>query len=61
MSAAIMKNTRTKGKANKVDIDEILPEYDFSRAKPNNFAARYAAGSKCCGAGTQFALIRALA
>ena len=29
----------------KVEIDEILPEYDFRRAKPNKFAIRYAAGS----------------
>jgi len=25
--------------------DEILPEYDFSKAMPNNYASRYAAGS----------------
>lgn len=25
--------------------DEILPEYDFSKAKPNPYASRYAAGS----------------
>jgi len=25
--------------------DEILPEYDFSRASPNSYASRYAAGS----------------
>jgi hypothetical protein len=25
--------------------DEILPEYDFSRARPNKYAARYASGS----------------
>jgi hypothetical protein len=24
--------------------DEILPEYDFSRARPNKYAARYAKG-----------------
>jgi hypothetical protein len=28
-----------------VDADEILPEYDFSRASRNKFASRYAAGS----------------
>ncbi len=28
-----------------VDVDEILPEYDFSRARPNKYASRYAAGS----------------
>ena len=27
------------------DADEILPEYDFSRAARNKYAARYAAGS----------------
>ncbi len=32
-------------KAGRVDADEILPEYDFSRARPNKFASRYAAGS----------------
>ena len=26
-------------------IDEILPEYDFSRARPNKYAQRYRAGS----------------
>ena len=41
----MMKKLPTKVKASKVDIDEILPEYDFSGAKPNKFAARYAAGS----------------
>jgi len=25
--------------------DEILPEYDFSRARPNRYAAHYAEGS----------------
>ena len=28
-----------------VDPDEILPEYDFSRARPNKYASRYAADS----------------
>jgi hypothetical protein len=32
-------------KSGRVDADEILPEYDFSRARPNRFASRYAAGS----------------
>jgi hypothetical protein len=27
------------------DPDEILPEYDFSGARPNKYANRYAAGS----------------
>ena len=33
---------KTTGRA---DADEILPEYDFSRASPNKYALRYAAGS----------------
>ena len=39
-----MKNQRSKAAAAKVDGEEILPEYDFSRAMPNKFAARFAAG-----------------
>jgi hypothetical protein len=38
---------RGKGKksgADRVPVDEILPEYDFSRARPNPYAARYAKG-----------------
>jgi hypothetical protein len=27
------------------DCDEILPEYDFSKGRPNKYASRYAAGS----------------
>lgn len=26
------------------DLDEILPEYDFSRASPNKYATRYRPG-----------------
>lgn len=33
------------GFEDQVDADEILPEYDFSRARPNKYASRYAAGS----------------
>ena len=41
-----MKKTRTKRKAvNRTDIDEILPEYDFSRASRNKYASRFAGGS----------------
>jgi hypothetical protein len=29
----------------RVGADEILPEYDFSRASRNKYASRYAAGS----------------
>ena len=31
--------------SSRVDAGEILPEYDFSRARRNKFASRYAAGS----------------
>jgi hypothetical protein len=41
-----MKKTRTRRECvDRTDIDEILPEYDFSRASRNKYAARYAAGS----------------
>ena len=35
------KNVRTR----QVELDEVLPEYDFSRSRPNKYAARYAKGS----------------
>jgi hypothetical protein len=41
-----MKKPRSKGKTtSRADADEILPEYDFSRALRNKYASRYAAGS----------------
>jgi hypothetical protein len=41
-----MKKALNKaGAVSQVDADEILPEYDFSRAAPNKFASGYAAGS----------------
>ena len=41
-----MKKRLTKGKnSDQAGADEILPEYDFSRAAPNKYASRYAAGS----------------
>jgi len=41
-----MKKSPIKRKAFAgADADEILPEYDFSRASPNKYASRYAAGS----------------
>jgi hypothetical protein len=41
-----MNEARRKGiEAGRADVDEILPEYDFSRARPNEYASRYAAGS----------------
>jgi hypothetical protein len=40
-----MKRKGQKAEAGLIDKDEILPEYDFSHARPNKYAARYAAGS----------------
>jgi hypothetical protein len=40
-----MKKERNKGRAALSDTDEILPEYDFSRARRNKYAGRYAVGS----------------
>ena len=41
-----MKKSPSKGvPAERVDPDEILPEYDFKRSSPNKFASRYVAGS----------------
>ena len=41
-----MKKSPTKDKATyPADADEILPEYDFSRAARNKYASRYTAGS----------------
>ena len=34
-----------KARVRPVDIDEVLPEYDFSRSRPNKYASRYAKGS----------------
>ena len=44
-----MKNARPKRSTRKrrsapVPADEILPEYDFSRARPNKYARRFAGG-----------------
>lgn len=39
------KDDRKGREGGRVDVDEILPEYDFSRARPNKYASRYAAGS----------------
>jgi len=40
-----MKKAKTKKvRAGRVGIDEVLPEYDFSRARPNKYASRYAKG-----------------
>jgi hypothetical protein len=41
-----MKKSNPKAvKSHQVDADEILPEYDFSHSRPNEYASRYAAGS----------------
>jgi len=41
-----MKRTPRNSKAAvPAGADEILPEYDFSRAAPNKYASRYAEGS----------------
>jgi len=46
VSEETMKRSSTKRKAtDQVDAGEILPESDFSRASPNKYASRYAAGS----------------
>jgi len=45
-SGETMKKKHRKGQeANSIEMDEILPEYDFSRARPNKYASRYTAGS----------------
>jgi len=43
MSQEPPKKERAEAQA---EADEILPEYDFSRARPNKYASRFAAGSK---------------
>jgi len=41
-----MNKENRKGRgAGRADVDEILPEYDFSHARANKYASRYAAGS----------------
>jgi hypothetical protein len=41
-----MKKAQTKRPAaNRSDNDEILPEYDFSHARPNKYPSRYLPGS----------------
>jgi len=39
------KATGKKRASANVGIDEILPEYDFSRSSRNKYATKYAAGS----------------
>jgi len=41
-----MQKALTKGAAaNRIGVDEILPEYDFSKSRRNKYASRYAQGS----------------
>ena len=41
-----MKSDKNKGvRGTRFDADEILPEYDFSRARRNPYASRYRKGS----------------
>jgi hypothetical protein len=40
MNKAKSKRRETR----RLGVDDILPEYDFSRARPNKYASRYAAG-----------------
>jgi hypothetical protein len=42
----IMKKSRSRGnRKSPLGADEILPEYDFSRAARNQYASRYVPGS----------------
>lgn len=40
-----MKKENSDRETHRVDVDEILPEYDFSHARPNKYASRYSPGS----------------
>ena len=41
-----MKKEQSNGReADRIDIDEILPEYEFTRSRRNKYASRFAAGS----------------
>jgi hypothetical protein len=41
-----MKSGKTKStSSSRRAVDEILPEYDFGRGRPNPYATRYRAGS----------------
>ena len=39
------KEKRRSVEVPEADRDEILPEYDFSRARPNKYASRYQKGA----------------
>ena len=41
-----MKKEQSNGReTDRIDIDEILPEYEFTRARRNKYSSRFAAGS----------------
>lgn len=41
-----MKKAKTKPAGTRsASADEVLPEYDFSRSRPNKYASRFQAGS----------------
>ena len=40
-----MKKAKRSERVPQIDPDEILPEYDFSRARPNKYAPRYQKGA----------------
>jgi hypothetical protein len=41
-----MKRAKSRATASRRrNVDEVLPEYDFSRARRNKYASRYAKGS----------------
>jgi hypothetical protein len=35
----------SRGRTHQVGPDDVLPEYDFGRARPNKYASRYTKGS----------------
>ena len=40
-----MRKAKTKKvRTGRIGIDEVLPEYDFSRSRPNKYASRYGNG-----------------
>jgi hypothetical protein len=45
VSEGTMRPSTKRKATSKVRADEILPEYDFSRASPNKCASRYVTGS----------------
>ena len=41
-----MKKEKSKTlEVDRIPVDEILPEYDFRRSRPNKYASRYVKGS----------------